>query len=193
LRAHKNDLGTLVTLETGKSLQEGLGEVQEMIDMADMAVGQSRMLYGHTMHSERPEHRMYEQWHPLGIVGVITAFNFPVAVWAWNAFIAAIAGNVVIWKPSSKTPLCAVAIQHICNQVMQENGYAGIFSLFIPDNHHTAEKILTDNRIPLISFTGSTAVGRHVSELVARRLGRTLLELGGNIMRLLLMKQPIWI
>jgi aldehyde dehydrogenase (NAD+) len=180
LRAHKNDLGRLVTQESGKSLQEGLGEVQEMIDMADFAVGQSRMLYGQTMHSERPEHRMYEQWHPLGIVGVITAFNFPVAVWAWNAFIAAIAGNVVIWKPSSQVPLCAVAVQNLCNQVMAENGYANIFSLFIPENHTVAEKLVSDMRIGLISFTGSTPVGRHVSEVVARRLGRTLLELGGN-------------
>lgn len=180
LRAHKQDLGMLVSTEMGKSLQEGLGEVQEMIDMADLAVGQSRMLYGNTMHSERPEHRMYEQWHPLGIVGVITAFNFPVAVWAWNAFIAAIAGNVVIWKPSSKTPLCALAVQNLCTEVMQENGYTDIFSLFIPKDHSVAEKMLTDSRMGLISFTGSTTVGKQVSEIVAKRLGRTLLELGGN-------------
>jgi aldehyde dehydrogenase (NAD+) len=180
LRAHKTALGRLVTQESGKSLQEGSGEIQEMIDMADMAVGQARMLYGNTMHSERPEHRMYEQWHPLGIVGVITAFNFPVAVWAWNAFIAAVCGNVVIWKPSSQVPLCAVAVQKLCNEVMTENGYAHIFSLFIPKDHPTAEKLLTDSRIGLVSFTGSTPVGRHVSEIISTRLGRTLLELGGN-------------
>src|SRR5271167_2344881 len=131
LRSYKDALGSLVSLENGKIKAEGDGEVQEMIDIADFAVGQARMLYGNTMHSERPEHRMYEQWHPLGVVGVISAFNFPVAVWAWNAFVAAICGNTVIWKPSSKTPLCAVAVQHICNQVMAANGYQAIFNLFI--------------------------------------------------------------
>jgi len=180
LRHQKDHLGTLVSLEMGKSKQEGLGEVQEMIDMADLAVGQSRMLYGKTMHSERTEHRMYEQWHPLGIVGVISAFNFPVAVWAWNAFLAAIAGNTVVWKPSPKTPLSAIAVQHICNKVMEIQGYPGIFSLFITDDTHLAEHFVNDTRIPLISFTGSTEVGRKVNEMVAKRLGKTLLELSGN-------------
>lgn len=180
LRKNKEALGMLVSLEMGKSKQEGLGEVQEMIDMADLAVGQARMLYGKTMHSERPEHRMYEQWHPLGIVGVISAFNFPVAVWAWNAFVAAIAGNTVVWKPSPKTPLCAVAVQHICNSVMEKEGYAGIFSLFTTDNNDLARTFIEDKRVPLISFTGSTAVGRMVNEVVAKRLGKSLLELSGN-------------
>lgn len=180
LRKHKDLLGSLVSLEMGKSKQEGDGEVQEMIDMADLAVGQARMLYGKTMHSERPEHRMYEQWHPLGVVGVITAFNFPVAVWAWNAFIAAIAGNTVVWKPSPKTPLCALAVQHICNEVMQQQGCPGVFSVFITDNNDLAKKFVNDKRIPLISFTGSTPVGKQVSEMVAARLGRSLLELSGN-------------
>ncbi len=180
LRQHKDQLGTLVALEMGKSKQEADGEVQEMIDMADYAVGQSRMLYGLSMHSERPQHRMYEQWHPLGVIGIITAFNFPVAVWAWNAFIAAICGNVLIWKPSSKTPLCAVAVQHICNQVMQANGYSGIFNLFITDDNSLAQKLADDNRIALISFTGSVPVGRRIYERVALRMGKSLLELGGN-------------
>lgn len=180
LRANKDALGTLVSLEMGKSKQEGDGEVQEMIDMADFAVGQARMLYGLSMHSERPEHRMYEQWHPLGIIGVISAFNFPVAVWAWNAFIAAICGNTVIWKPSPKTPLCAIAVQHMCDQVMKANGYSGIFNLFISDQTDLIEHFIDDKRIPLISFTGSTAIGRRVNERVAKRLGRCLLELGGN-------------
>jgi len=180
LRQHKDMLGSLVSLEMGKSKQEGNGEVQEMIDMADLAVGQARMLYGQTMHSERPAHRMYEQWHPLGVVSVITAFNFPVAVWAWNAFVAAICGNTVVWKPSPKTPLCAVAVQHICNAVMEKNGLHGIFSLFITDDNELVKKMVNDKRIPLVSFTGSTAVGRQVNEMVARRLGRALLELSGN-------------
>jgi aldehyde dehydrogenase (NAD+) len=180
LRAHKDELGSLVSLEMGKSKQEGNGEVQEMIDMADLAVGQSRMLFGATMHSERAEHRMYEQWQPLGVVGVISAFNFPVAVWAWNAFVAAIAGNTVIWKPSPKTPLCAVAVQHICNTVMERNKLQGIFSLFITDNNSHVHALVNDARVPLISFTGSTAVGRQVQETVARRLGKSLLELSGN-------------
>lgn len=180
LRKNKDALGSLVSLEMGKSKQEGDGEVQEMIDMADFAVGQSRMLYGLSMHSERPEHRMYEQWHPIGVVGVISAFNFPVAVWAWNAFIAAICGNTVVWKPSSKVPLCAVAVQHLCNHVMQENGYTGIFNLFISDDNKLVDTFVNDHRVPLISFTGSTAVGRKVNEKVAGRLGRCLLELGGN-------------
>lgn len=180
LRKNKDMLGTLVSLEMGKSKQEGNGEVQEMIDMADFAVGQARMLYGRTMHSERPEHRMYEQWHPLGVVGVISAFNFPVAVWSWNAFIAAAAGNSVVWKPSPKTPLCAIAVQDICNSVLEKHGYSGVFSLFISDNNSLAEKFVNDTRVPLISFTGSTPVGRRIGELVSKRLGRSLLELSGN-------------
>jgi len=180
LREKKDQLGTLVSLEVGKIKAEGDGEVQEMIDMADFAVGQSRMLYGATMQSERPAHRMSEQWHPLGPVGVITAFNFPVAVWAWNAFLAAIAGDTVIWKPSPKAPLCAVAVQHICNQVMDQQGYSGIFSLFITDQAPLTEAMVQDSRLPLISFTGSVPVGRHVASLVGHRLGRTLLELSGN-------------
>ena len=180
LREHKDDLGSLISLEMGKSKQEGDGEVQEMIDIADFAVGQSRMLYGKTMHSERPEHRMYEQWHPYGVVGVISAFNFPVAVWAWNALIAAICGNVTIWKPSSKTPLCAIAVQHICNLVLQKNNCPAIFSLIIPSSHDIATTMVNDSRIPLISFTGSTAVGKGIAVTVANRFGRAILELGGN-------------
>jgi aldehyde dehydrogenase (NAD+) len=180
LREKKDILGTLVSLEVGKIKAEGDGEVQEMIDMADLAVGQSRMLYGSTMHSERPRHRMYEQWHPLGVVGVITAFNFPVAVWAWNAFLAAIAGDPVIWKPSPKAPLCAIAVQHICNEVMEKQGCPGVFSLFITDETSLAEAMVHDERLPLVSFTGSVRVGQQVAQAVARRLGRTLLELSGN-------------
>lgn len=180
LRAMKSALGALVSLESGKSKVEGDGEVQEMIDMADLAVGQSRMLYGKTMHSERPRHQMYEQWHPLGVTGVITAFNFPVAVWAWNAFIAAIAGNTVIWKPSPKTALCAIAVQHICNQIMDEMGHPGIFALFISQDLEIVNRFLDDPRIPLISFTGSTAVGKQVNQRVSQRLGRCILELSGN-------------
>jgi aldehyde dehydrogenase (NAD+) len=180
LRKHKELLGSLVALEMGKSKQEGDGEVQEMIDIADFAVGQARMLYGLSMHSERPQHRMYEQWHPLGPVGVISAFNFPVAVWSWNAFIAAICGNTVVWKPSSKVPLCAIAVQHICNQAMQQFGVEGIFNLWISAAHDLANQFVDDPRLPLISFTGSTHTGRQVGTRVAQRLGRSLLELGGN-------------
>ena len=180
LRTKKDALGSLVSLEVGKIKAEGDGEVQEMIDMADFAVGQSRMLYGFTMQSERAQHRMYEQWHPLGVVGVITAFNFPVAVWAWNAFLAAIAGDTVIWKPSPKAPLCALAVQHICNQIMKEQDLPGIFSLCISDQVDLAKRVVNDPRIPLISFTGSVPVGREVAQVVAGRLGRTLLELSGN-------------
>jgi len=180
LREHKDALGSLVALEMGKIKQEGDGEVQEMIDMADFAVGQSRMLYGNTMHSERPQHRMYEQWHPLGVVGVISAFNFPVAVWAWNAFIAAICGNTVVWKPSAKTALCAIAVQHICNDVMEEMGYEGLFSLFLPEDNTIATKFVEDPRIALMSFTGSSSVGHFVAEKVSSRLGRYLLECSGN-------------
>jgi aldehyde dehydrogenase (NAD+) len=180
LRDHKDNLGSLVSLEMGKSKAEGDGEVQEMIDMADFAVGQSRMLYGKTMHSERLHHRMYEQWHPYGIVGVISAFNFPVAVWAWNAFLAAICGNITLWKPSAKVPLCAIAVQHICNEVLKLNSCPDIFSLIIPESHAIADALINDPRIPLISFTGSTAVGRQVATKVASRLGKSILELGGN-------------
>lgn len=180
LRLHKDALGSLVSLEMGKSKQEGDGEVQEMIDMADFAVGQSRMLYGKTMHSERPMHRMYEQWHPYGVVGVISAFNFPVAVWAWNAFLAAVCGNVTLWKPSSKTPLCAIAAHKICSEVLKRNQCPDIFGLIIPKSHDVADVMVHDSRIPLISFTGSTAVGKDVAVSVASRLGRSILELGGN-------------
>jgi aldehyde dehydrogenase (NAD+) len=180
LRERKDLLGSLVSLEVGKIKTEGDGEVQEMIDMADFAVGQSRMLYGTTMHSERAQHRMSEQWHPLGPVGVITAFNFPVAVWAWNAFLAAIAGDTVVWKPSPKAPLCAIAVQHLCNRVMEQQGYQGIFSLIVTDEKTLAETLVQDRRLPLISFTGSVPVGRAVAATVAQRLGRTLLELSGN-------------
>jgi aldehyde dehydrogenase (NAD+) len=180
LRACKGALGALVTLETGKIKAEGTGEVQEMIDIADFALGQSRMLYGSTMHSERPQHRMYEQWHPLGVVGIISAFNFPVAVWSWNAFLAAVCGDVSIWKPSPKAPLCAVAVQRLVNRVLQRNGLPGIFQLFIGAGTELAETFVEDRRVELISFTGSTSVGRRVAEKVAARLGKSLLELGGN-------------
>ncbi len=180
LREKKDALGSLVSLEMGKIKQEGDGEVQEMIDIADFAVGQSRMLYGSTMHSERFQHRMYDQYHPLGVVGVISAFNFPVAVWAWNSFLAAIAGDTTIWKPSSTAPLCGIAIQKICNQVLEENGYKGIFNLVIGRGSVIGERLINDKRIPLVSFTGSTHMGRHVGEVVAKRFGRSILELGGN-------------
>lgn len=180
LREKKDALGSLVTLEMGKIKQEGDGEVQEMIDVADFAVGQSRMLYGNTMHSERPDHRMYEQWHPLGPIGVISAFNFPVAVWAWNAFIAAICGDTTIWKPSSTAPLTGIAVQNICNDVLKSNGHPGIFSLVVGRGSTIGEALINDKRLPLVSFTGSTAMGKRVSEVVAKRLGRTILELGGN-------------
>ncbi len=180
LRAQKESLGALVTLEMGKILAEGKGEVQEMIDMADFAVGLSRQLYGLSMHSERPGHRMYEQWHPLGIVGVITSFNFPVAVWAWNALIAAVCGNAVVWKPSPSTPFCSLAVQHVCNRVLARHGWEGVFQLIVGDTQEIGERMVADTRIPLISATGSTAMGRNVGKAVAKRLGRSLLELGGN-------------
>jgi aldehyde dehydrogenase (NAD+) len=180
LREYKEPLGELVTLEMGKIKAEGIGEVQEMIDICDFAVGLSRQLYGLSMHSERPAHRMYEQWHPLGVVGVITAFNFPVAVWAWNSAIAAVCGDTVVWKPSSDTPLTAVAVQHIANRVMADYGLKGIFNLAIGRGSVVGERMINDFRLRLISFTGSTRMGRRVSEAVARRFGRTILELGGN-------------
>lgn len=180
LREHKEALGRLVSMEMGKIIGEGEGEVQEMIDIADFAVGLSRQLYGLTMHSERPEHRMYEQWHPLGPVGVITAFNFPVAVWSWNALIAAVCGDVVIWKPSSKTPLCAVAVMNIISPVLEKYDLSGIFNLVIGTGEDLGEAMIHDRRLPLISATGSCAMGRKVGTAVAERLGRSLLELGGN-------------
>ncbi len=180
LRKHKDALGSLVALEMGKIKPEGDGEVQEMIDIGDFAVGQSRMLYGLSMHSERPGHRMYEQWHPLGLVGIISAFNFPVAVWAWNAFIAAVCGNISIWKPSPKTPLSAIASMKICNDALNAAGFPNLFFLFNDAGSDLAKKFVDDHRVALISFTGSTAVGRHVGERVAKRMGRSLLELGGN-------------
>ncbi len=181
LREYKEDLGKLVTLEMGKIYQEGMGEVQEMIDICDFAVGQSRQLYGFTMQSERPKHRMYDQYHPLGIVGLITSFNFPVAVWAWNAMIAAVAGDVILWKPSSKTPLTAIATQKIISSVLKKNNVPeGVFNLVIAKSSVMGDNFLGDKRVPLISVTGSTAVGKHVSERVAKRLGRVIAELGGN-------------
>ncbi len=180
LRRHKHDLGTLVSLENGKILAEGLGEVQEMIDIADFALGQSRMLYGLSMHSERPQHRMFEQWHPLGVIGIISAFNFPVAVWSWNAFLGAICGNACVWKPSPKTPLSALAVQMLCNKVMERERLPPIFQLFIDVGTELATRFVEDRRVALVSFTGSTEVGRRVGERVAARLGKSLLELGGN-------------
>jgi len=180
LRRVKDDLGALVSLEMGKILAEGRGEVQEMIDMADFAVGLSRQLYGLTMASERAAHRMYEQWHPLGVVGVITAFNFPVAVWAWNALIAAVCGDCVLWKPSSETPLTAIAVQHVCNRVLERHGWQGVFNLVIGRGSVIGERLLADPRIPLVSATGSCQMGYRVAEVVGKRLGRTILELGGN-------------
>ena len=172
-------LGELITLEMGKIRAEGIGEVQEMIDICDFATGLSRQLYGLTMHSERPKHRMYEQWHPVGPIGVITAFNFPIAVWSWNAAIAAVCGDTVVWKPSELTPLTAVALQHIANQVMADYGLSGIFNLAV-GGPEIGRLLANDPRLPLVSFTGSTKVGRTVAQTVAGRLGRTILELGGN-------------
>ncbi|MFA7688236.1 MAG: aldehyde dehydrogenase family protein [Moheibacter sp.] len=180
LRHYKADLGKLVSYEMGKSYQEGLGEVQEMIDICDFATGQAKMLYGHTMHSERPGHRMYEQYHPLGIVGVISAFNFPVAVWSWNAALAWICGDVVIWKPSEKTPLCGVACQKIIQEVLKENDLPEGISCLINGDYKVGEFMSKDKRVPLLSATGSTRMGKIVAQEVAARLGRSLLELGGN-------------
>ena len=180
LRAKKDALGKLVTLEMGKIVHEGWGEVQEMIDICDFALGLSRQLYGMTTHSERPMHRMYEQWHPLGVVGVISAFNFPVAVWAWNAAIAAVCGDVTLWKPSSETPLTGVAVQNICNDVMKSYKLQGIFNLVVGRGSIIGEKLVNDRRIPLVSATGSCEMGYRIGKNVGERLGRTILELGGN-------------
>jgi aldehyde dehydrogenase (NAD+) len=179
-RKYKEPLGKLITLEMGKIAAEGKGEVQEAIDIADFAVGLSRQLYGLTMQSERPMHRMYEHWQPLGVVGIITAFNFPVAVWSWNSMIASVCGDTMVWKPSSKTPLCAVAVQHIVNRVMKAHDLTGIFTLVVGRRSTVGERLINDKRVPLISSTGSTSMGQKVAEAAARRLGRTILELGGN-------------
>src|SRR6188508_2301343 len=180
LRKYKESLGKLVSYEMGKSLQEGYGEVQEMIDICDFAVGLSRQLYGSTMHSERPGHRMYEQYHPLGIVGIISAFNFPVAVWSWNSMLAWVCGNVCIWKPSEKTPLCAVACQHIVNDIFIKGGVPEGVSCLLVGGREVGEWMSNDTRIPLVSATGSTRMGKAVGAAVGARLGRALLELGGN-------------
>jgi aldehyde dehydrogenase (NAD+) len=180
MRRNKDDLGALITLEVGKVKSEGLGEVQESIDMADLAVGMSRQLFGLTMHSERPGHRMYEQWHPIGVVGCITAFNFPNAVWAWNAMVALIAGDALIWKPSLKSPLIAIATHRICDAVLAEHGFSGLLGLIMGSDVEVGETMIADKRLPLISATGSVRMGRRVSQVVAARLGRCLLELGGN-------------
>ncbi|MBS1549912.1 MAG: aldehyde dehydrogenase family protein [Bacteroidetes bacterium] len=180
LRLYKEDLGKLVSYEMGKSLQEGYGEVQEMIDICDFAVGLSRQLHGYTMHSERPGHRMYEQYHPMGIVGIISAFNFPVAVWSWNTALAWICGNVTVWKPSEKVGLCAIACQNIINEVLKENNMPEGISSMIVGDHQIGEILVEDKNIPLVSFTGSTRVGRLVSTKVAERFGKSILELGGN-------------
>lgn len=180
LRENKDALGKLVSYEMGKSLQEGYGEVQEMIDICDFAVGLSRQLYGLTMHSERPNHRMYEQWHPLGVVGIISAFNFPVAVWSWNAALAWVCGDVCVWKPSEKTPLCSIACQNIVNKVFAANNVPEGVSSIVNGNYEVGQLLSNDTRIPLVSATGSTRMGKLVGEAVGRRLGRSLLELGGN-------------
>ena len=181
LRLNKDSLGKLVSYEMGKSLQEGLGEVQEMIDICDFAVGLSRQLYGLTMHSERENHRMYEQWHPIGIVGIISAFNFPVAVWSWNAMIAMVCGNVCVWKPSEKTPLSAIATHKIINKILSENKLEGVLSLITDcENKILGKKIASDPRVSLVSATGSTKMGKSVAQVVGSRLGKSLLELGGN-------------
>ena len=181
LRDAKDDLGYLVSLEMGKIYEEGLGEVQEMIDICDFAVGQSRLLNGFTMHSERREHRMYDQYQPLGIIGLITSFNFPVAVWAWNSMLAAVCGDVVIWKPSSKTPICALATQNIISKVLKENNLPeGIFNLIVAKSSVLGDNFVEDHRIPMFSVTGSTKVGKHISSIIGKRLGKTIMELGGN-------------
>ncbi|HVS02520.1 MAG TPA: aldehyde dehydrogenase family protein [Thermoanaerobaculia bacterium] len=180
LRRLKEPLGRLVTLEMGKILAEGLGEVQEMVDMCDLAVGMSRQLYGLSMHSERPQHRMFEQWHPLGVVGVITAFNFPVAVWAWNTAVAAICGDPVVWKPSSQTPLTAVAVTRIAQRVLAAHQAPPVFNLVVGGRREVGQPMSDDPRLPLISATGSVRMGREIGMAVAKRIGRSLLELGGN-------------
>lgn len=180
LRVLKKPLGQLVSYEMGKSLQEGLGEVQEMIDICDFAVGLSRQLHGLTMHSERPGHRMYEQYHPLGVVGIISAFNFPVAVWAWNTALAWICGDVCVWKPSEKTPLCGIACQKIAADVFAQNNLPEGISCLINGDYKVGEYLTKDNRIPLVSATGSTRMGKIVAKTVGERLGKSLLELGGN-------------
>ncbi|MDP2311547.1 MAG: aldehyde dehydrogenase family protein [Pseudomonadota bacterium] len=180
LRAKRDDLGALVSLEVGKIRGEGVGEVQEAIDIADFCVGLSRQLYGLSMQSERANHRMYEQWHPLGSIAVITAFNFPCAVWAWNAMVAAICGDAVVWKPSLKAPLVAIATHRICEEVLAKNGFSGLFGLVIGADKDVGETMIRDHRLPLVSATGSVRMGRYVGTVVAERLGRTLLELGGN-------------
>ncbi|MGH9462914.1 MAG: aldehyde dehydrogenase family protein, partial [Vicinamibacteria bacterium] len=180
IRDLKEPLGDLISIEMGKLRAEGHGEVQEMIDICDFAVGLSRQLYGLTMQSERPAHRMYEQWHPLGVVGVITAFNFPMAVWSWNAAIAVVCGDPVLWKPSIEVPLAGIAIQNIANRVMADHGLNGVFTLAVGTGPEVGEVMLNDPRVPLVSFTGSTKVGRRVAETVSKRFGRTILELGGN-------------
>ena len=180
LRKYKDPLGSLVSMEMGKIKPEGDGEVQEMIDIGDFAVGQSRMLYGKTMHSERPGHRMYEQWHPLGVVGVVSAFNFPVAVWAWNALLSAICGNATIWKPSPKGVLCCLGVQNVVNEALAGTDFPPIFTSFMEPGHALAQRFIDDKRVDLMSFTGSSAVGRQVGERVAARMGKSLLELGGN-------------
>jgi len=180
LRKYKKPLGALVTLEMGKIIAEGEGEVQEMIDIADFAVGLSRQLYGLTMHSERPGHRMYEQWHPLGVIGIISAFNFPVAVWSWNSMIAAACGDTMIWKPSSSTPLTAIAVQNIINPILAANGLSGVMNLCIGRGSVVGERLIADRRIPMVSATGSCEMGYRVGEVVGKRLGSTILELGGN-------------
>ncbi|HLG35798.1 MAG TPA: aldehyde dehydrogenase family protein [Bacteroidia bacterium] len=181
MRQYKEPLGKLVSYEMGKVYQEGLGEVQEMIDICDFAVGLSRQLYGLTMHSERAKHRMYEQWHPLGIVGVISAFNFPVAVWAWNAMLALVCGDVVVWKPSSKVPLCAIAVHNIISDVLKKNNVPeGVLNLIVASSKHVGDNFLKDHRVPMISATGSTRMGKKVGEFVGARLGKSILELGGN-------------
>lgn len=180
LREFCEPLGELVSLEMGKIRAEGIGEIQEMIDICDFATGLSRQLCGSTMHSERPGHRMYEQWHPLGPIGIISAFNFPVAVWSWNAALAAVCGDTMVWKPSPTVPLTAIAVQHLCNDLMSDHKIDGIFNLVIGTNHGVAPRMIEDYRLPLISFTGSCEVGKRVAEVVGHRMGKTLLELGGN-------------
>jgi len=179
LREHKQELGELISVEVGKVRSEGLGEVQEMIDICDFAVGLSRQLYGSSMHSERPRHRMFEQWHPVGPVGIISAFNFPMAVWAWNAAIASVCGDVCIWKPSEHAVLCGLAVQKLCNEVMQESDCEGLFNLVV-GGADIGEWLAEAKNVPIVSFTGSIPVGRKVASLVASRLGRSILELGGN-------------